>query len=416
MTGINLNDNPENESDRPSPFDGMGTAPERVWFEQPANELPFEHHVLTTPLHLVAATESLTNQWVEWNGYTLANVYTTLEQEYDALRTRASLSDISPLVKYRISGKDAAPYLDRLLTQSVAGLEVNQVDRAVLCAGDGCIVTEGLLFRLEEMDFRLVVRSPHLDWMLGSAEGFEVSVEDVSGTIAAISLCGPLAEAVLEAAGIGLATSLEKARAVWCELGGMPVYVSRTGMMGGSEFELWADPDDAPIVWRRLLDAGRAFGLLPVGMAVRNIARLENGIALEGIDYQGAFNAPSHSTSCSPFDLGQGDRVDMDRPVFNGQKALKEIDKRGSHRAIIGIEVDVAPGAHFDGVFVGDKKVGRVTSHAWSPRLQCHIALALIDAKALGASDGFTVEANVEGEGRNRLAVTLKKRPFLEFS
>ncbi|PCJ69158.1 MAG: hypothetical protein COA62_10980 [Rhodobiaceae bacterium] len=416
MTEINLDDKDETEIVQLSPLDGMGTAPDPAWFEQPANELPFERYVLTTPLHLVAATESRTNQWTEWNGYTLANVYTTVEQEYDALRTRAALSDISPLVKYRISGKDAAIYLDRLLTQSVAGVAVNQVARAVLCAGDGCIVTEGLLFRLGETDFRLVVRSPHLDWMLDSAEDFEVGVEDVSGTIAAMSLCGPLAEAVLEAVGIEQANSLEKAQAVWVELGGMPVYVSRTGMMGGSEFELWADPDDAPIVWRRLLDAGRTFGLLPVGMAVRNVARLENGIALEGIDYQSGFSAPDLSTACSPFDLGQGDRVSLERSLFNGQKALTAIAKRGSRHAMKGIEVDASPGVRIEAIFVGDRKVGRVTSHAWSPRLQHHIALALIETDALGASSGFTVEVNEEGEGCKRLAVKLEKRPFLEFS
>lgn len=415
MSEILLNDEKKEGPVQPSPLDGMGVAPERAWFEQPTNELPFERHVLTTPLHLVSAAESRTNQWAEWNGYTLADVYTTVEQEYDALRTRVALSDISPLVKYRISGNDAVPYLDRLLTRSATAVAVNHVVRAILCAGDGCIVTEGLLFRLGEEDFRLVVRSPHLDWLLGSADGFEVSVEDVSGTIAAMSLCGPSAMAVLAAAGVEAAGSLEKMQAVWCELGGMPVYVSQTGMMGGLEYELWADPDDAPIVWRRLLDAGRASGTLPVGIHVRNIARLENGVALEGVDYQGAFNALDPSTACSPFDLGDGDMVDLDRPVFNGRAALSDVARGGSRHAVMGIEVDAPQESRFDLICVGERQVGQVTSSVWSPRLQRHIALVLLEAKALGASDGFTVYVDAADGGRKRHVVTLETRPFLQF-
>ena len=82
---------------RDSPLNGPGVAPDPAWFEQAADEPPYARHVLTTPLHLEAADESRTNSWAEWAGYTVAQVYTSIEQEYDALRTRAGLSDISPV-------------------------------------------------------------------------------------------------------------------------------------------------------------------------------------------------------------------------------------------------------------------------------------------------------------------------------
>ncbi len=415
MSEINLNGREKEEVAPASPLDGAGVAPERAWFEQPANEHPFERHVLTTPLHLVSASHSRTNQWAEWNGYTLANVYTTIEQEYDALRTRAALSDISPLVKYRISGKEAGLYLDRLLTRSTAGVGMNHVVRALLCAGDGGIVTQGLLFRLGESDFRLVVRSHHLDWLLDAADGFEVCVEDVSGTIAAMSLAGPSAKAVLLAAGVKPADTLEKMQAIWCEPGGMPVYVSRTGMTGGLEYELWVDPDDAPIVWRRLLEAGRSVGILPVGLSVRNIARLENGVPLEGIDYHGAFDVPDPSFAGSPFALGQGHMVDLERTIFNGQKALSEIARRGSPTAMRGIEINVPQGTRASILRIGDRQVGQITSQAWSPVLQLYVALVTVEAGVLDLSDGLTVDVDQEGEGHQRVPVVLRKRAFLQF-
>jgi len=394
---------------RDSPLNGAGVAPDPAWFEQSVIEPPFARHVLTTPLHLDAAVESRTNSWTDWSGYTVAEVYTSVEQEYDALRTRAGLSDISPLVKYRLSGREAVPYLDRLLTRAVGALTIDQTARVVLCAGDGNIITEGMLFRLAEEEFRLIVRSSHLDWLEQSALGFDVQVEDVSGTIAGLSLAGPSALNVLASAGMKNPEALGKGQAVWVQMGGMPVYISRTGMLGGREYELWSDPSDASVLWRRLLDVGRPQGVRPVGAAARDIARLENGIALEGVDYQSAFTALDSAEARSPYDLSLGRLVDLDRQVFNGRKALSVIAEEGSAHVLVGLEMNLTEGVVIGPICIGDRRVGQVKSHAWSPSLQCVVALAVIEASALGTSDGFTVET---GSG-DRQPVKLAKRPFL---
>lgn len=397
---------------RDSPLNGAGIAPDPAWFEQSVVEPPFACHVLTTPLHLDAASESKTNSWTDWAGYTVADIYTSVEQEYDALRTRAGLSDISPLVKYRVSGRESVPFLDRLLTRTVGALDTDRAARAVLCAGDGNIITQGMLFRLADEEFRLVVRSSHLDWLEQSALGFAVQVEDVSGTIAGLSLAGPSAAKVLTSAGMEKPEALSKGQAVWVQLGGMPVYVSRTGMLGGMEYELWSDPSDASVLWRRLLNVGHRQGVKPVGAAVRDIARLENGVALEGVDYLSTFTALDSADSRTPYDLSLGGLVDLERTVFNGQKALSVIAEKGSARVLVGLELDLADGAPIGSVCTGERRIGQVKSHAWSQSLQCVVALAVIDASALGASDGFSVET---GSGARR-PVKLAKRPFLRFS
>ncbi len=397
---------------RDSPLNGPGVAPDPAWFEQPVNEPPYARHVLTTPLHLDVAEENRTNSWTEWLGYTVADVFTSIEQEYDALRTRAGLSDISPMVKVRISGREAVPYLDRLLTRAVGELDVDQAARAVLCDGAGSVIAEGLLFRFDEEDFRLTLRSPHMDWLQQSASGFDVQLEDVTGTIAGISLGGPLAGDVLASVGMENPKQLDRCRGTWIQLGGMPVYVSRTGMIGGLECELWCDPDDASIVWRRLLADGQAFGVRPVGAAVRDIARIENGVALEGIDYQSAFSALEASEACSPYDLSLGGCVSLERSVFNGQKALKRIVETGSTHALVGLELDIAGGEPLGAVCNGETEIGKITSSAWSPTLQCTVALALIEARALGASGSFCVKSR----RGTQIPAKLAKRPFLRFS
>lgn len=405
---------PEDEMDvsQQSPLNGPGVAPDPEWFEQVADEPPYSRNVRTTPLHLDAADESRTNSWSEWAGYTVAQVYTSIEQEYDALRTRAGVSDISPLTKVRISGREGVTYLDRLLTRPVGDLESNHSKRAVLCDGNGHVIAEGVVFRLGDEEFRLVLRSSHMDWLMQSALGIDVQLEDVSGTIAGLSLAGPLADSVLAMAGVKQPAELSKHQGMWAELGGMPVYMSRTGMMGGLDYELWCDPSDASVVWRRLLSVGKAVGLRPVGAAVRDIARLENGVALEGIDYHSAFTTLEPSDALSPYDLCLGGCADLDRSVFNGQSALRKIADSGSTSALVGLEFDLADAAIVGPICNGDKQVGKITSLAWSPTLQCTIALGLVEASALGASDGFSIKTQA---GEN-VPAKLTKRPFLHFS
>ncbi|MCE7997427.1 MAG: aminomethyl transferase family protein [Rhodobiaceae bacterium] len=397
---------------RDSPLNGPGVAPDPAWFEQAASEPPYARHVLTTPLHLEAADENRTNSWTEWAGYTVAQVYTSVEQEYDALRTRAGLSDISPLTKIRLAGQEVIAYLDRLLTRSVADMDINRSARAILCDGQGQVITEGVVFRLDEEEFRLVLRSSTMDWLRQSAKGFDVQLEDVSGTIAGLSLAGPMADNVFTLAGVEIPADLERHQGCWVELGGMPVYLSRTGMLGGCEYELWCDPADASIVWRRLLSAGQTIGLRPIGAAVRDIARIENGIALEGVDYQSAATAVDPSDALSPYDLCLGGCVDLDRSVFNGKLALKKIAESGSTSALVAFECDLTDASSMGPVCNGEKLVGRLTSYVWSPTLQCTIALGLVEASALGASDGFSIKTPA---GQN-IPAKLTKRPFLRFS
>jgi len=417
MTEIDLGKTIAASQAASSPLDGPGIALDPSWFEQTNNELPFTRHVLTTPLHLVAAEESRTNKWTEWNGYTVADVYTNFDQEYDALRTRVGVADISPLVKYRISGKEADAYLDRVLTRAVSTMSIDVVARAVLCCGSGNIVTEGLLFRMGAQDFRLTVSSRHLDWMLDAAEGLEVSVEDVSGTIAAFSLAGPLAKNILETANGDDVSALAKNHAKWVEFGGMPVYVSRTGMMGGCEYELWSDPSDAPVLWKRLFEFGVPYGMKAIGAAVRNVARLEKGIALEGVDYGNVFEVDDGLSPLSPFDLGLGNIVDLENHVFNGRRALKDMFKRGSAQVLTGFEIDADQQAQFANIYANERVIGTITSAVWSPSLQRHVALAIIAADALGASGGFSTDVISRGEksGVSRVPISLAKRPFLPF-
>lgn len=413
----------EQDDRQQSPLDGPGVPVDTALFEQPVDEAPFERSVLTTPLHMDVAEESRTNLWSVWNGYSVAEVYTSVEREYDALRGRAVLSDISPLIKYRVSGADVLDYLDRLLTRSVRKMEVGEVRRALPCTDAGTLVTDGLIFRMGDDDFRLTLASAHLDWLLDSADGFEVTVEDVSGTIAGIALAGPFAAQVLASAGFDAIGTLARNRARWFEIMSAPVYVSRTGTTGDLEYELWVDPEDVPLIWRRLMEAGKPVGLEPMGTTTRNIARLEAGVPREGVDYFSALTALTPEAVATPYDLGLGNLVDLDRNVFNGKGALQSAHANGCSKVLVGLELDTDQHATFQAIYCGDDRVGSITSTVWSPMLQVHIALAKVDRDALAApqegAESINVHAEFLSEGsvrRKRLPTVIRKRPFLALS
>ena len=98
--------------------------------------------------------------------------------------------------------------------------------------------------------------------------------------------------------------------------------------------------------------------------------------------------------------------------MFNGQSALVKIADAGSTNALVGFELALSDTAGVGPVCNGDKQVGKITSYGWSPTLQCTIALGLVEASALGASDGFSMKTTA-GE---TVPVKLTKRPFLRFS
>src|SRR5208282_3004517 len=133
---------------------------------------------------------------------TTVDVFSTVEQEYFAIRNAATLYDLTPMVKYRISGPGAARYLNRLVTRDLGKLKPGRVAYCVWCNDAGHMLDDGTVFRLGESEYRLCTAERQIDWLLDSAIGFEVEIEEITGEIAALSVQGPTSCAVLRRAGL----------------------------------------------------------------------------------------------------------------------------------------------------------------------------------------------------------------------
>lgn len=324
------------------------------------------------PVHARLDALSRAKGWYDWAGYVAPSVLDTVEFEYFALRNQAALFDVSPMHKYRLTGRDATRVLNRVMTRDVTRLRVGRVGYCVWCDEDGMVIDDGTLFRLGENDWRLCCQEPMLTWLLDAAWGFDVEVVDESETVAAFALQGPLSFAVLQSAGLRI-DDLRPFDLREVEPGLM---ISRTGFTGDLGYEIWMDWDAALTIWDRLWAAGDLWQMRAIGYEAMDIARLEAGFLTAGVDFQ-----PIHATErlhrgLTPYELGLGRLVHMDKGHFNGRRAL--LSAKTAPRSLL-MKVDVEGFKPAKGALIYHRKkkeVGHITSGDWSPTAKRNIALA----------------------------------------
>jgi aminomethyltransferase len=383
-----------------------------------------------TPFHERTAALCLSHAWRRWAGYIVASSYElSHEREYHAIRAAAALFDVSPLYKYRIRGKDAARLLDHVVTRNVQAMKVGQVAYTPWCDAAGKVLDDGTIARLDETTFRMTAAEPNLRWLQDNAAGFDVTIRDVSTSIAALSLQGPASRSILERLG-GL-PPLKYFRLAEATLGGIPVSVSRTGYTGDLGYELWVDSSQALPLWDALLEAGTPHGIVPAGMLALDVARIEAGLMLIDVDYVPARKALIESQTSSPYELDLGWAVDLKKERFIGRQALAAEAGRAALWQFVGIEIEWSslerlyaevglatrlPAAAWRTsvpIYAGNEQAGYATSGGWSPLLKKYIALAHLQARWAAPGTQLEIEITVEHR-RKRAAARVVKKPFFD--
>src|SRR5205809_4107742 len=144
-----------------------------------------------------ALAESL--NYREWSGYYAVSAFEAHhEHEYNAIRNASALIDISPLYKYRLNGKDASLLVDRIITRDVRKISVGQVAYTPWCDEYGKVIDDGTVSRLEENVYRWTAADPSLRWFTQNSAGLDVSIEDISESVAALALQGPTSGLLLK--------------------------------------------------------------------------------------------------------------------------------------------------------------------------------------------------------------------------
>jgi len=369
--------------------------------------------------------------WKEWAGYHAVCTYdTSHEPEYFAFRHSAGLIDVSPLFKYEVTGPDAGAFLARLTAKDVGKLEIGRVTYLCWCDDDGKVVDDGTVSRLEEDRFRVTAAEPSLSWFERASHGFQVTIEDCGDSLGALALQGPNSRAILEQAADADFDQLKFFRVTRCLLDGVDVWISRTGYTGDLGYEIWVEQPGAERVYDAIIDAGSPYGLLPAGLDALDVTRVEAGFIMNGVDYFSAHHCLTDERKSSPYELGLGWTVQLERSPFVGQEALRREVQRGSPRVFVGLDVSwegleevfagyglppqLSSHAWRDGRPIYDRAgrwVGQATSGAWSPSLKKNLALAQLLPGY--AEPGTQVEFEVTAEyHRHTVPATVVEPPF----
>jgi len=387
----------------------------------PMTQPPAPHFLqplLQTPFHARARALSQIDRFIAWSGYTTVDVFTTMEQEYFAIRNAATLYDLTPMIKYRIAGRDAPGYLNRLVTRNLDKLRTGRVSYVVWCNDAGHLIDDGTVFRLGESEFRLCTAERQLDWLLDAAIGFEVEIAEITDEIAALALQGPTSCAVLRTLGLSGIAALKPFELGQFAIAGAEVMISRTGFTGDLGYELWMAPAAAERVWDALMAAGRSRGIRAIGSQALNVARLEAGFISPNVDFVSAEHTLRTGRDRSPFELGLGWLVDFEKGHFNGRRALLEERRRGPRRQLVGLDIEGNKPAYNALVYTdasGRSEIGSVSSAVWSPTCKRNIALAMVDAPHMRTGSTVWVEIYLNRElvwERRMSRAVVVDRPF----
>jgi aminomethyltransferase len=386
------------------------------------SEPHYRQPLLKTPFHERARTLSQVDSFVPWSGYTTVDVFSTVEQEYFAVRNACSLYDLTPMVKYRIAGRDALRFLNRLTTRDVAKLAPGKVAYTVWCDDAGQLIDDGTVFCLAQNEYRLCTGERQLDWLSASAIGFDVEIAEVTEEIAALALQGPTSCALLKDLGV---SGVERLKPF--ELGhfSLPpagqaaeLMISRTGFTGDLGYELWMRPADAEAVWDALIERGSGRGLRPMGSRALNIARIEAGFLLPNFDFISAVHAQREGTTRSPLELGFAWLVDFKKGHFTGRRALLKEQQRGAQRCLVGLDIEGTKPAHNALLYAdrgGHREIGSITSAAWSPTCKRNLALAMVTAPHFATGTTLWAEIYLNRElvwERRMVRARVVERPF----
>ncbi|MFH1086590.1 MAG: glycine cleavage system aminomethyltransferase GcvT [Chloroflexota bacterium] len=346
---------------------------------------------------------ALGGRMIEFAGWILPVQYPTgPKAEHHRVREAAGLFDIDHMGQVIVSGPDALPFVQHVMTADVSAIPLHAAGYSLLCYADGTVVDDTFIYHLPDCYFVAINASNNRKdtrWLEAHVGGYDVRIENVSDGIYMLALQGPRAAEILAPLCAAPLDAMAYHTMVETTVKGVPTRLGRTGYTGEDGFELFFPANRAGAVWDALMAAGQPLGMLPIGLAARDSLRFEPCLPLYGQEI---------SASISPLEAGLAWAVSYDKGDFIGRDALLKVRLEGPTRRLVAFEmVDRGVPRHEYVVMADGAVIGTVTSGMYAPTVDKFVGLALVDAKysAIGASLGIVIR----GETR---AARVVEKPF----
>ena len=343
--------------------------------------ISYKQPLLETPFHEKTREKCYAHDWHRWAGYKVVKQYTSAELEYTAIRNTAGVIDITPMHKYSVQGKDAKKFINKLITRNVDNIQPKQVVYALWCNEDGFVVDDGTIFCFDENNFRICSGERNLNWFEDTAIGFDVIIEDISHSIAALAFQGPLSCKILHMLNAKNIENLKPFCFDQFTINNQEITISRTGFSGDLGYELWCEPSQAHNVWDALFSFNKDYKILAAGLDALEMVRVEAGFIVVNADLIAAEHALRPNRMRTPYELGLAWMVNLDKEFFSGKEALIKQKNKGVEKKLIGLDVQGDKPAVGSVLYneSKNKDIGIVTAAMWSPSLKSNIAMGYVD-------------------------------------
>jgi aminomethyltransferase len=366
---------------------------------QPNSALSPRARLKRTPLYDIHV--ALGAKIVPFAGFEMPVQYPTgITAEHKAVREKAGLFDVSHMGEFIVRGPQAVDFVSYVTTNDVAALQPGQAHYSTILREDGTIVDDCLVYRADDRVL-MVVNGSNVDKDFAHISRyvakFDVTLDDISDSIALLALQGPDAERIL-----AKHTDVDLSQIKYYEYttGTVArvekVYISRTGYTGEDGFELYFPAESAPQMWKALTASGE---VTPAGLGARDSLRLEMGMALYGNDLD---------DTTTPLEASLGWLVKMKKGDFVGRDALAKQKEQGLKRRLVGFTTSERSfPRHGYPVFANGQPSGEVRSGTMSPTLGVPIGTAYVPPGS--AAEGSPIEIEIRGK---RIPATVQKMPF----
>ncbi|MFX0069184.1 MAG: glycine cleavage system aminomethyltransferase GcvT [Promethearchaeota archaeon] len=353
---------------------------------------------------------------VEFVGYHMPIWYneTGIVTEHMSVRQGVGIFDVTHMGRFMFSGSDAEDFLNYVTTNNVFKLSPSQGQYSTICNKDGGIIDDLIIYKLDEKQFFVIVNSANkekdFDWFKSHGKGYNVKMENISDSTPQFAVQGPKAVATLQKlTDDDLSGYSSFGDTIITKLAGHQVIATRTGYTGEDGFEIsqrnvpLTRPPDAIRLWEEILNAGKEFKILPIGLGARDTLRLEAGMPLHGSDID---------ETTTPLEARLRFVVKLKKEDFIGREALLKQKEEGVKRFRVGlIMIDKGiPRPHYD-IFNGGEKIGETTSGNYSPLLPRGQGVALGYVKRDWRTSGTMVRVAIHG--KRRLAEVIGPRKML---
>ena len=354
--------------------------------------------------------QKLGGKLIEFGGWEMPVLYTSITEEHLAVRNAAGIFDISHMGEVTVSGGTAAEFLNRVLTNDIRKLAPGQGQYTLMCNERGGVIDDLYAYQLSEGVYLLVINASRIEadvpWLQSRAAEFkEMPVNDASHNYAAVAVQGPKVKNFIDACipgpscsgtRVGSVTALKKNQIAGFPFRNHNVLVSRTGYTGEDGFEIVGGDESIQQVWDTVLDVGQQSGIKPCGLGSRDTLRTEVCYPLYGHELD---------ENTTPIEAGVGFFVSLDKGDFIGRSVLAEQKAQGSKKKCVAFKMtgkSAPPRPHYplcrDGV-----KVGEVASGTQSPSLGIGIGMGYVPTPL--AKPNTPIEVEIRGKSAPAIVV-----------